>query len=824
MLGRNVSGGVRRRWLAALMATTGIALLQPTSSRAADTTTAQSGAVSFDIPAQPMTEALIQFGRQAKLQTSADAALIQNLRSQAVRGRMTWQDAIAALLAGSGLTYRLNGSMVVIEMDPAAANGVVPLSPLIVEGEAADALYGDLPLEPGGFKAEYQSSATKTPQTIKETPQAIGVVTQDNMKQRQVQGLGQAVETIAGVTQGAEPGPFAGRNVTGFATYQIRGVTTEAYYDVREDGFLAPAQTGTRDLAPYERVEVVKGPSSTLYGRGSAGGFINLVRKKPLSEFQVEFDASAGSYDFYRGEGDITGPLFDSDRARARMVVAYENAGSFVDGVKSHREVVAPSFELDVTESTRLLLHATYQGDQFIPHYGLPLQTDGEDFKAPKVRRSLHFGVPQGELEDNNRDLASGGLQLDQEIEDNWLATLRLAKSWSRGNQHADNYAYGALQPNGDVTVYGASDEKVVDVWSGELLVNGKFDLFGGKTNLTFGTEASDMDYTRHSETVYVGLANIYDDNFDDLLTPGVPVSQYDQDTTFRSHGIFGQVQYRMFDRLGILLGGRYDWTRQRNRSVSGGTPDTTRSSFEAFTGRAALTFDITDQVTAYGQYAEIFQPNTFDVASPGGAALEPVTGHIYEVGVKSDWFDGKLGVNASIFRIERENVPIPDPNNGPGDSFSIPSGLQRADGIELEINGEPLPGWDLSFGGTLLDSRFIDRRDPNYGNSPPDVADWQLGFYTSYTLQSGPLEGFGLGAGLYAVDRRPVTASSSGTIAGYKRLDLQAFYKGFEPVDFMFQVRNVFDEHYVEALERPNGLNHFGAPRSFMATVRLRL
>src|SRR5688572_15086547 len=115
MLGRNVSGGVRRRWLAALMATTGIALLQPTSSRAADTTTAQSGAVSFDIPAQPMTEALIQFGRQAKLQTSADAALIQNLRSQAVRGRMTWQDAIAALLAGSGLTYRLNGSMVVIE-------------------------------------------------------------------------------------------------------------------------------------------------------------------------------------------------------------------------------------------------------------------------------------------------------------------------------------------------------------------------------------------------------------------------------------------------------------------------------------------------------------------------------------------------------------------------------------------------------------------------------------------------------------------------------------------------------------------------------------
>src|SRR5262249_2717771 len=140
----------RRRWIAALMATTGIALLQPIGQSAADTTTAQAGAISFDIPAQPMTAALIQCGRQAKLQTSADAALIQNLTSQAVSGRMTWQDAIAALLAGSGLTYRLNGAMVVIEKDPKAAGGVTPLSPLVVEGQAETA-YGDLPQEPGGL-------------------------------------------------------------------------------------------------------------------------------------------------------------------------------------------------------------------------------------------------------------------------------------------------------------------------------------------------------------------------------------------------------------------------------------------------------------------------------------------------------------------------------------------------------------------------------------------------------------------------------------------------------------------------------------------------
>jgi TonB-dependent siderophore receptor len=805
------------------MATTGIALLQPAGPSAADTTTAQAGPISFNIPAQPMTEALIQFGRQANMQTSADAALVQNLRSRAVNGRMTWQDALAALLAGSGLTYRLNGAMVVIEKDPKAAGGIVPLSPLVVEGRA-EAAYGDLPQEPGGFKAEYQSSATKTPQTIKETPQAISVVTQDNMKQRQVTGLGQAIETVPGVTQGSEPGPFAGRSVTGFTTYQIRGVQTEYYYDIREDGFLAPQQTGARDLAPYERVEVVKGPSSTLYGRGSAGGFINLVRKKPLPEFRAAFDATAGSFDYYRGDGDITGPIFDSDAARARLTVAYEDAGSFVDGVKSRREVAAPSLELDITESTRLLLQGTYQGDQFIPNYGVPLQTKSNgNFKAPKVDRSTYLGVPQGEYEDNQRNLASGNAQLDQEIDDNWLVTLRLGKSWSRGNQHADNYAYGALQPNGDVTVYGASDVKRMDIWSGELLVNGKFDLFGGQTNLTFGAEHNDMHYTRHSESSYVGVANIYEDNFDDLLTPGASPTKYTQDTTFISHGVYAQVQHRMFDRLGILLGGRYDWTEQENWSRWMGVADESRSKFDAFTGRAALTFDIIDQVTAYGQFAQIFQPNTFDVAAPGGAVLKPIEGHIWEAGLKTEWFDGKLGVNTSIFRIERENVPIPDPNNGPGEFFSIASGLQRADGIELEINGQPLPGWDVNFGGILLDSRFIDHRDPNFGNSPVDAADWQLGLYTAYTLQSGPLAGLGLGAGLYAVDRRPVTADDPGTIDGYERVDLQVFYRGIEGLDLSFQVRNLLDEFYVESLERPNGLNHFGAPRSYLGSIRMR-
>ncbi|MGH8759220.1 MAG: TonB-dependent receptor plug domain-containing protein, partial [Burkholderiales bacterium] len=203
-----------------------------------------------------------------------------------------------------------------------------------------------------------------------------------------------ALETAAGVTQSNETGPFAGRSGFPFTTYQIRGIETPLLFGVLEDGFLNPQTTGARDLAPYERVEVVKGPSSALYGRGPASGFINLVRKKPLAEFRTGLDVTLGSFDFYRVDGNVTGPLLKSRKARGRLVFAHEDAGSFVDFAESERQVVGTSLEFDLSDSTRLLLHDTYQHDRFILHPGLPLQSDGENFKAPDVRRSLFFGVP----------------------------------------------------------------------------------------------------------------------------------------------------------------------------------------------------------------------------------------------------------------------------------------------------------------------------------------------------------------------------------------------------------------------------------------------
>ncbi|MGQ0594048.1 MAG: TonB-dependent siderophore receptor, partial [Gammaproteobacteria bacterium] len=523
----------------------------------------------------------------------------------------------------------------------------VELDPITVIGQPLDQ----------GFKATMQESATKTPLTIRETPQSISVITRDSIKARQAFTLSQALETAAGVTSSSDPGPFAGRSFTGFTTFDIRGVDTPFYFGQLEDGFFAPQLTGTRDLATYERVEVVKGPSSVLYGRGSAAGFINLVTKKPLPEFAAEISPQIGSFDFYRVDTDVTGPLLNSDKARGRLVLAYENAGSFVDFAESERIVVAPSLEFDITASTRLLLQGTYQDDSFVPHYGVPLQRDGEDFKAPDVRRSLFFGVPDRDEDNSTRELLTGTLQLDQQLGDRWLATLRLNAQSPELRASQDSYAY-FLAPNGDTTLYNSIFENEADIWTGELRLNGEVDLFGRPAHLMLGAEHNDFDYHRRDAYVGLGTANIYEENFADIpIVEATAITK--RDTRFEGTGVYGQMQFRPLDRLSILLGGRYDWADTKLSTTPPGSDATgSEQEDEEFTWRAGTTFDVTQQIAVYGLYAQSFSPTIFGSTRDGGP-LDPETGEIWEAGLKTEWLDGKLGVNAALFRIERDDVPI---------------------------------------------------------------------------------------------------------------------------------------------------------------------
>jgi TonB-dependent siderophore receptor len=787
----------------------------------------------FNLPSQAVAESLRAIGQLTSLNILFDPDTVRERNAPEVRGVLTASGAISRVIAGMGLEIQESANVILIRRagTRTSQQGALRLAQ-VDQGASGSSTSGGTSSTQGEpsleevvvsgfyFNKEVEISS-KSLLTIRETPQAISVITLDSLKARQVTGLGQALEAAASVTQSSEPGPFAGRSATGFTTFQIRGVELPFYYGVYEDGFLFPQIAGTLDLAPYERLEVVKGPNSALYGQGAAGGFINLVRKKPQNEFQMDLEASLGSFDFYRVDADVTGSLSGSGRVLGRMALAYEDAGAFIDSAESERIVLAPHVHFTLTDRTNLSLQGTYQDDRFVPHYGVPLQRtgpNGEDFEAPNVRRSLYFGVPNEDLDENERKLQAVAVKLDHQINDQWLADLRLSSFSAEQNMQTDRYAY-FLDAAGNTSLYTSTFHNEGDVWSAELRLNGRINLFGRKANLTVGAETNEFDYNRLSASIGVGPANIYDENFSGLPDPG-PGAPYTTESNFQGQGLYGQLYFRPMDRLGVLVGGRYSKTDTFYRNEYFGFVTERDTDDERFIGRAGLTYDANEHVAVYGLYAESFIPVTFAIASDGNP-LEPETGNIMELGLKTEWLDRKLGINAAVFRLERDKVPIPDPANVPPAYFSVSAGLQRSEGFELEINGQPLPGWNLTFGGTLVDSEFVEEDDPNLGNTPRGVADWQVSFFTSYQLQGGALKGLGFSAGMFAVDDRPVVESQRGRIDGYQRVDFGLFYDSSKDVRVAVQLRNAFDEKYIETLERTNGLNHFGSPRAVMATIR---
>jgi len=317
----------------------------------------------------------------------------------------------------------------------------------------------------------------------------------------------------------------------------------------------------------------------------------------------------------------------------------------------------------------------------------------------------------------------------------------------------------------------------------------------------------------------YIGTANIYDGSLEDAVTvPGRRNPRnYDARDTGTNEGVYAQLLAGLTGSTRLLLGARYDRTQEHSvfESFDFGTSED-RLDESAVTTRIGLTQDIGRAVTAYAVFSESFNP-VFALSRNG--ALDPETGTGYEVGAKGEWFEGRFSATAAVYRQELDNRPIPDPDNLPGESFQISGGLQRTEGVELEANGTPLRGWTLNAAASWIDGEYIDPLDiDNFGKTPGGLIKRQIAMYSKYELQSGALEGFGMGATVLSVGDRIVLAGDNRFVKGYERLDLHFSYNGLPNWNLSLLVRNLTDETYVE---RPNSAylygHFFGAPRSVM-------
>lgn len=660
-----------------------------------------------------------------------------------------------------------------------------------------------------GYNPSSASTATRTDTPIRDIPQSIQVVPRQVIEDRQVTRVGDALENVSGVTNAGLFNNYLDYIwLRGFPTSQGNffrdGIRLNSYFI----GF------GAEDLANLERIEVLKGPASVLYGAVEPGGVINFVTEAPLSEPAYLLTASVGSYSSYRGEIDLTGPLNAEGTVLYRLNGVYDNSGSFRDFVDSERIAIAPTVSVDFSPQTSLRIDGNFSRLETLPDSGIPAVGN----RPADVPRSRSINEPFSNF--IYEDLTAG-YTLNHEFSDNWSFRNIFRYQSFRVLEFLSPLVSSLDEATGILERSPYSQRVNADSYSVQTDIIGEFATGSIEHRLLVG---ADFNYTRQDRrftldtTVPYPSINIFNPVYANQRyeTP----TNFFRDDRFHSYGFYIQDQVTISPQLQLLVGGRYD-TFTQERTFGDVEPrerifDQTDSQF---TLRLGIVYQPSETISLYASYANSFLPSGANQRNPDSSDFEPTTGTQYEIGVKTDFLDGRLSATLAGFILERQNVPTPDPDN-PG--FSITTGEQTSSGIEFDIAGEILPGWNIIASATYLDARVTEDNTIPVGNRLLNAAETSANLWTTYRIQSGDLEGLGFGLGLYYVGDRPGDLANSFTLPSYFRTDAALYYER-DNWQASLNVRNLFDVTYFSGSSgsRTSGIN-FGEPLAVVGSFSI--
>lgn len=806
--------------------------------------------IDVDIPAQDLNSALLVLTQRAGLQIVYDADKVADRRSAAVKGRLAPVEALSRLLTGTGLTFRITGSnRIAVEPAPQTADGSVQLGPVLVEGANGNgsALLGTSVSDPTStegtksYAASYGSVGSKMATSLREVPHSVSVLTEQRIADQGLKTIHDVMNQVTGITL------FEGTLVN--SRYMSRGF---AIISARADGGAAiemPSGVDT-DMAFYEHIEVMRGSDGLFGGQGEPGGVLNLVRKKPTAVPQFIGQVQAGSWNNYRAELDASGPLGFNGALRGRVVAAYQNRDFFQRGADLDRKLFYAVLEADLSPSTLLRIGGNYDDiDTSTIGYGLPRLNTGGDLKLP--RRLFLAGIDDSEKRKQWEVFA----RLEQQIGQDWKVTADATFSWF-DQYRTSHFFSGAVDPNtgaGFGGEYGAYDERRRN-GSVDLALAGKFGLFGRTHEVILGGtwqrfQLAEDGYLSRTDDLYVSVPDI--NTFDPRDYPAPTDLYFAAQYPYAGRtnkGLYGSLKLDVADGLHLIGGGRlswfkYDW-KYINFDQSGNETDrSTTLSKESgiFTPYAALTYDFAGNWTAYASYAETYKSQSGSLQGPlPGTPLSPVTGSTYEVGVKGELADGRLNVSGALYRIDRNGQAVRDPLYPPTagqlgtNCCYVAQGLVRSQGVDTEISGEILPGWQLTVGYTFNDNKNR-RAGQRYETLTPRHL---FKLFTSYTLP-GDLAGLTVGGGMTAQSKSSVrdyayVRDSNGVLTG-DTIDAEFTQKGYsvwnafmrysinENLTLSGNLNNIFDKRYYSTIGYLDYGNWYGAPRNFLVTLRAK-
>lgn len=764
------------------------ALAQPTATETA------TQSYDFDIPAMPLSDALRAFSVTSRIAVAASADQVTGRSSAPLRGRYAPQDALKIMLTGTDLLARQstprNFTLVKAEQRRPKTEQNADYEVVIVVGDAFS--------ETDGLLARQSSTGSRFPVDVEKLPNTIRILPQDLISDTRATLPQDLTRYVSSVQQLPGLGDNAGFLIRGFfANYEI------LRNGVRGDN---PA-----DLSNVERIEVLKGPISSLYGgTGAFAGTVNIITKRPLDEFRGDIVAYAGSDDFSRLEGDVGGPLDASGEWRYRLTGAAETSDSFLEFVDSEKYIGSGSVEWNPNHRVSIRVDGSYLNRLYSFDEGLPI-LDGSlaagltTFDLPIERTFIDPGAERAD--ETNWSLGS---EMSFELADGF--TLRVAGLYSD-----NDIDIGSSRVSGSVRDDGRTVDRVTfegpqSTWRGTAQADliYRTDALGVETVFLVGYEYFESEYTYDASSRTLGTL--------DLITgernppPGGGLTPaFAGFSTYEGDAVYAQVFSQLTDRLAVLAGLRQDWQTNDGRFNGQGE----EISSDQLSPRVGATYYIRPTTVLFANWGRSFAPNfAFDI---DGDVFESDQVKQTEIGVRQQLFDDRALLTLAAFDIERFNVVIPDVN-----SFgqSVASGKQSSRGVEFDLTGKLAPGLEMIATYAYNRTRVEERTDPSFGQQLAGAPEHSASAFVRYDFREGPVEGLSVNAGVTWNSSIEASLPNTIEIPEAALVSLGINYDLTDNWQLGLNINNVLDE---EAYVTNLFALYPQAPRTVLATVSRR-
>ncbi len=790
---------------------------------------------AYAIPAGPLGSTLNRFAADAGVFLVAAGELTAGKQSPGLSGSYTVPQALDALLAGSDLAWQLQSGRVTLQPRPRASVAEAPSMPATAETPSTlDTL------QVYGTWLARTSTATGLNLDLRQTPQSVSVITSAMMEDRRIGNLADIVEHTTGLSISryeSNRGSMFARG-SKIESYLIDGVPTT----IDEQWSAGEILSST---AIYDRAEVLRGSDGPMVGTGSPSAVINLIRKKADSrEFAGSVNAKLGSWDHRGLTVDLSGPLSPNGSTRMRVAADYDEGDSHIDRLGNRNHVVYATLEQDIGDDTLISAGFSQQDNHTrSPSWGgSPAWMLDENDKVVPISGLRRTANSSPEWSYWNSRYRNAFIDAEHRFNDDWKANVR----FSRGQRDSESvlalfYPYPIDPANGKsvmamelmpglvykfpVAGYAGQYWVDSDKDAASARVNGAFELFGRHHEILVGYDHWKDRVVADGAPGTVTIATT-PDVFDYRGSAPLPTFIARQNYNKRKvtqNAVYGVGRFSVADPLKLILGARVVNYRVDDLK----SPANSYALHHEVVPYAGLMMDINRSLSAYASYTSIFQPQNY--LDRSNRLVSPVEGNTYEVGLKGAFFDGKLSANFAVFRMQQENVAeyagqVPqDPSNPSGPTRSSYNEVDGtvSKGIEAEVVGEILDGWQVSAGYSRFKAQQADGSDVN-----TMIPRKQFNLFTSYRLP-GALRGLTIGGGVRWQSRSYVwqtTAEALGVPAleqrSYSVVDVMARYQFTSQWSAQLNIDNLLDKRYFAPTE--DGMQLFWqAPRSTNVNIR---